>query len=233
MNIKGELWGVLIKSSCSSLVRFFIIFFSAKNMKIYFRIVKFFLKLRSTIFENFWQVDRSIISDSWSDNIESINGLQLGNYWPINYWSMIDQWSFIDPSIVKRTMWVLIQFFSFSLRFTFNFNFTIWNDGWKLIAQSVSSLVNTSMHERYGSCIILNLCSRSGAWKCSTFFVFFFFTSVKFPLFSRVCALTRQIPRNKQRNLHYNDGKKDNSSVDNSWIRVDNLNSYAPDNKNS
>lgn len=97
VNIKGELWGVLIKSSCSSLVRFFIIFFR-KNMKIYFRIVKFFLKLRSTIFENFWQVDRSII--------ETVDRIILDQSmvcnWAIIGRSIIGQWSINDHLLIHR-----------------------------------------------------------------------------------------------------------------------------------
>lgn len=94
VNIKGELWGVLIKSSC--LVRFFIIFFFFhekygnlfSTRKISFKIA----------FYNFWKffdksVDRSIIETV--DNIESM----------VCNWAIIGRSVVNDRSMIIRSRW--------------------------------------------------------------------------------------------------------------------------------
>lgn len=79
---------------------------------------------------------------------------------------------------------------------------------WMEINCTKRAVIIISEHEHTrGIWVMYNIIYVLG-WEHESVRLFFFlFTSVKFPLFSRVCALTRQIPWNKQRNLHYN-GKR-------------------------
>lgn len=68
--------------------------------------------------------------------------------------------------------------------------------------------------------IIINIHEEYGSWNniiyvlgrehksVRLFFSFFFLQALNFPYLVEYAALTRQIPRNKQRNLHYNGGER-------------------------